>query len=166
MWVVFTAEFYLQTDISWLGIKPRTLEGLPGILLAPLIHGGLIHLISNSIPLLFLGWTLYFFYPRIGGIVFFRCYLITNILVWLLSLRVSYHIGASGIVYGLSAFLILFGLLRREFVSLFVSLVVFITYGGIFYGVFPGDPYVSWESHLAGAIVGCYSAIDLRNHRT
>lgn len=165
MWVVFTLEFYLQIDLGWLGIQPRTLTGLIGILTAPLIHGNLAHLISNTLPILFLGAILFYFYPRIAAVVFARCYLITNALVWLLSPRVSYHIGASGLVYGLSAFLILFGLLRWDFWSLLVSVVVFLMYGGIFYGIFPNNPHVSWESHLAGAVVGMSVAIGYRDLR-
>lgn len=158
MWLVFTFEFYNQMDLGWLGIRPRTFTGLIGIFTAPLIHGSLPHLISNTLPLLFLGAVLYFFYPRIASVVFLQCYFITNLLVWLLSPRVSYHIGASGLVYGLSAFLIFFGFLRWDFWSLLISVVVFLLYGGIFYGIFPDNPHVSWESHLAGVLVGLGSA--------
>lgn len=163
MWLAYSIEFFYHIDLGWLGIKPRTFTGLIGILTAPLIHGNLVHLVSNTLPLLFLGSILFYFYPRIGGAVFMRCYLITNLLVWLFSPRVSYHIGASGLVYGLSAFLIFFGLLRRDFWSLLISIVVMAMYGGIFYGVFPGNPHVSWESHLAGAIVGLASAITFQD---
>jgi membrane associated rhomboid family serine protease len=162
MWAVFSMEIFYGFDFGWLGIKPRTLEGLIGILTAPMIHGNLSHLISNTVPLLFLGSVLFFFYERIAGIVFFRCYIITNILVWLFSPRSSYHIGASGLIYGLSSFLIFFGLLRRDFISLLVSIGILIIYGGIFYGVLPTDPHISWESHLAGAIVGTVTAFNLR----
>jgi len=165
MWAIFSIEFFYQIDLGWLGIKPRTLTGLLGILTAPLVHGSLTHLVANTLPLLFLGSVLFYFYPRIGGAVFARCYLITNVLVWLLSPRVSYHIGASGLIYGLSAFLIFFGLLRRDFWSLLISVVVFLMYGGIFYGIFPGSPLVSWESHLAGAIVGTVSAFGFKDSR-
>jgi membrane associated rhomboid family serine protease len=163
MWLVFSVEFFAGINLGHLGIRPRTLTGLIGIFTAPMIHGSLTHLMSNTIPLLFLGSTLFFFYGRIAGVVFFRCYIITNLLVWLFSPRVSYHIGASGLIYGLSAFLIMFGLIRKDFWSLIISLVVFVMYGGIFYGVLPTDPGISWESHLSGAIVGVATAIDLRN---
>jgi len=166
MWAIYSIEFFYQIDLGWLGIKPRTLTGLIGIVTAPLIHGNLSHLISNTIPLLFLGSMLFYFYPRLGGIVFLRCYLATNLLVWLLSPRVSYHIGASGLVYGLSSFLIFFGLLRRDFWSLLISTIVMVMYGGIFYGVLPGNPHVSWESHLAGAVVGLVSAVGFQKSRT
>lgn len=165
MWLVFTLEFYYQVNLGWLGIQPRTLSGTIGILTAPFIHGNLRHLVSNTIPLLFLGAVLFYFYPRIASVVFARCYLITNILVWLLSPRVSYHIGASGLVYGISAFLIFFGLLRWDFWSLIISAVVLTMYGGIFYGIFPGNPHVSWESHLAGALVGLGTAYGFRDLR-
>jgi len=161
MWAAFTLQFLYGIDLGFLGIKPRSLFGFIGIFTAPMIHGDLSHLISNTFPVLFLGSTLFFFYPRIGGIVFLRCYFITNLLVWLLSPRVSYHIGASGLVYGLSAFLIFFGLLRKDFISLLISIIVTIFYGGIFYGVLPIDPRISWESHLAGALVGTVSAFNL-----
>jgi membrane associated rhomboid family serine protease len=163
MWLTFSIEFVFHLDLGWLGIQPRTLPGLIGIFTAPMVHANLAHLVSNSIPLLFLGSVLFFFYPRVGGTVFFRCYFITNILVWLLSPRVSYHIGASGLVYGLSAFLIFFGFLRKQVWSLIISILIFVMYGGIFYGVLPTDPWISWESHLAGAIVGTATAFNLRS---
>lgn len=165
MWLAFSLEFFYGIDLGFLGIMPRTFAGLIGIFTAPIIHGNLSHLISNTLPLLFLGSTLFFFYERIGRTVFFRCYFYTNALVWLFSPRVSYHIGASGLIYGLSAFLIVFGLLRRDFVSFLISIGVFLMYGGIFYGVLPTDPYVSWESHLAGALVGTVTAFNLSHKK-
>lgn len=165
MWFAYTIENVWGVRFGFLGIKPRSFEGLTGIFLAPMIHGNLAHLISNTIPLLFLGSTLFFFYERIGRTVFFRCYFITNILVWLLSPRLSYHIGASGLIYGISAFLIFFGLLRRDFLSLLISIGVMVAYGGIFYGVLPTDPGISWESHLAGAVVGMVTAFNLKDKK-
>jgi len=166
MWLVFSVEFFYGIDLGYLGIYPRTLHGLAGVLFAPMIHGNLGHLLSNTFPLLFLGTLLYFFYDRIGGIVFFRCYFITNLLVWLFSPRLSYHIGASGLIYGLAAFLILFGLLRQDFVSLTISVIILFVYGGaIWYGVFPHDPRVSWEAHLFGALTGAVTAFDLANKK-
>ena len=94
MWLIFSFEFFFSVDLGWLGIRPRTLTGLIGIITAPLIHGSLAHLISNTVPLLFLGSVLFFFYERVGDIVFFRCYIWTNLLVWIFSPRVSFHIGA------------------------------------------------------------------------
>jgi membrane associated rhomboid family serine protease len=163
MWLVFAVEFFYQLDFSVFGIIPRTLWGLIGIFTAPMIHGSLPHLISNTVPLLFLGGTLFFFYNRIGNTVFVRCYFLTNILVWLFSPRQTAHIGASGLIYGLSAFLIFFGLLRKDVMSILISIVVILLYGGIFYGILPTDRMISWESHLAGTIVGTATAFMLRD---
>jgi membrane associated rhomboid family serine protease len=162
MWAAYSIEFFYRIDLGFLGIFPRRIEGLPGILFAPMIHGNLGHLVSNTFPLLFLGTLLYFFYNRIAGIVFFRCYFVTNILVWLFSPRPSYHIGASGLIFGLAAFLILFGILRQDFLSLVISAAIIFFYGGaILYGIFPGDPRISWESHLYGALTGAVTAVNL-----
>ncbi|MDX1630208.1 MAG: rhomboid family intramembrane serine protease, partial [Fulvivirga sp.] len=97
----------------------------------------------------------------VASAVFVRCYFVTNMLVWLLA-RPSIHIGASGLVYGLASFLIFFGLFRRDLGSLFISLVVILLYGGIFYGVLPSNPLVSWESHFFGAAVGFWTALSFR----
>lgn len=164
MWFIFTLERYFLIDLKFLGILPRTLFGLVGIAFAPLLHGNIIHLISNTVPLLFLGAVLFFYYHRIAPQVFLRCYFITNCLVWLFA-RPSIHIGASGLVYGLASFLIFFGLFRRDLRSLFISIIVVMLYGGIFYGALPSNPLVSWESHLFGAVVGFWSAVDFRKKR-
>lgn len=166
MWLAFTLQYLYGFNLTLLGIKPRTIEGLAGILFAPMIHGSRTHLVSNTVPLLILGTVLFFFYERIGRTVFVRCYFFTNILVWLLSPRMSYHIGASGLIYGLSAFLIFFGFLRRDFLSLLISIGVILAYGGIFYGILPMDNGVSWESHLAGAIVGTLTAFNLKDKKS
>ena len=158
MWLFFVLEFNFGIPFSVFGILPRELIGLIGIFTAPLLHGGLTHLISNTVPLLFLGVVLFYFYRRIAASVFLKCYFITNILVWIFA-RSAIHIGASGVIYGLAFFLIFFGFFRRDFLSLVISFVVILLYGWVFYGVLPTDPYVSFESHLAGGIIGVANAI-------
>lgn len=160
MWLVFFLEITYQLPISQFGIEPRTVKGLIGLFLAPLIHGDIYHLISNTFPLIFLGGALFFFYPKIAGTIFFRSYFWTNLLVWLFA-RPSNHIGASGVVYGLAFFLIFFGVFRRDFRSIIISVITLLLYGSVFYGILPGDPRISWEAHLGGALVGIYSAITL-----
>ncbi len=164
MWAVFYLEYVLGWPLAHYGIIPRTLQGLIGIFTAPLIHGDVLHLISNTIPMLFLGSILFFIYGKIGGQVFFRAYFWTNILVWIFAFP-GIHIGASGVVYALAFFLIFFGLFKRDFVSLIISIIVILVYGGIFFGLFPGDPRISFESHLAGALVGIVSAFTFSNQK-
>ena len=94
MWATFYLESLVGLPLVVFGIEPRTFHGLIGIFTAPLIHGDILHLISNSVPLLFLGSVLFFFYERIGGAVFFRAYFWTNILVWLFARPASAVRGA------------------------------------------------------------------------
>lgn len=164
MWLVFLLELIYDFNASVLGIVPRTLGGLSGIVFAPMVHGNAWHLVSNTVPLIFLGTVLFYFYGRIGNTVFMRSYFWTNLCVWLFAGSAN-HVGASGVVYGLAFFLIFFGVFRRDFLSLLISIVIILMYGGVFYGILPTDPTISWESHLAGAIVGVYSAVDLRNKK-
>ena len=157
MWLVYTVEMYSSFDFGFLGIYPRKLSGLVGVAFAPMIHGDVMHLASNTFPVIFLGSTLYLFYDRIASYVFFQCYVFTGILVWIFG-RSSYHIGASGLVYGLAFFLISFGIFRKDFKSILISLIVIAFYGGLIYGILPVSSSVSWESHLMGAIVGVATA--------
>lgn len=159
MWLVFFLESMLPLDFAFLGIMPRTTWGLIGILTSPLIHGNYLHIVSNTFPLLFLGTMLYFFYDRIASRVFVQCYLFTGILVWLFANNESVHIGASGVVYGIAFFLIFFGFFRKDFKSIVISLLVLLLYGGLFYGLLPSQPGVSYESHLLGAVVGIINAV-------
>ena len=160
LWAVYALGLILPFDLALLGIYPRSFQGMVGILLAPLIHGNMLHLISNTLPLLFLGIILFLFYDRIARKVFFQCYFFTNILVWIFA-RPSLHIGASGLVYGLASFLIFFGMFRKDFRSIIISLLILVLYGGLVYGIFPQQPGVSWESHLMGALVGLATASQL-----
>lgn len=164
IWLVFTIQFYSEIDLGFLGIYPRTLDGLIGIITSPLIHGNTQHILSNTLPLLFLGITLFVFYNRIALWVFVNCYILTGILVWMFG-RPFYHIGASGLIYGLAFFLISFGLFRKDFRSLAISIVVVILYGGLVYGMLPTVSNVSWESHAFGASVGIGLAFMYRNTR-
>lgn len=162
MWLLYVIGIQENIDLTFLGVRPRTLMSIPTILTAPLIHAGVFHLISNSIPLLFLGTALFFFYPPVGQTVFWRCYLVPYVLVWILGPRVAWHLGASGLVYGLAFFLVIFGIAQGDFLSVLLSAVVMILYGGaIFTGLFPGFPGVSWETHTAGGITGTWTAVEL-----
>ncbi|MGK7396957.1 MAG: rhomboid family intramembrane serine protease [Candidatus Cyclobacteriaceae bacterium M3_2C_046] len=160
MWMVFLFETLFSLELGIFGIIPRTTIGLVGIVSSPLLHGNMVHLVSNTVPLLFLGTTLFFFYDRIALRVFLTCYFLTGILVWIFA-RPSVHIGASGLIYGIASFLIFFGIFRKDIKSLLISIVITFLYGGLIYGVLPNQPGVSWESHLMGGIVGAVTAMNL-----
>jgi membrane associated rhomboid family serine protease len=162
MWLVFFIDSMYVFQFALLGVYPREMFGLIGVFTMPFIHGSLSHLVSNTLPLLFLGVTLFYFYDRIAIRVFFECYIATGLLIWLFA-RQSIHIGASGIIYAIAAFLIFFGLFRKDMKSLTISIIIILLYGSLVYGIFPNQPGVSWESHLFGGFMG---AIVAYRHRT
>ncbi len=156
-------ETFLDVDFTSLGIYPRTKEGLTGILTSPLIHGNWEHLINNALPLLILAWTLNYFYNQISIKVFLSIYFISGIFVWIFARGGAYHLGASGIIYGLVAFLMLSGVIRKNIHLLAITLLVTFLYGYLVWGIFPYKEEVSWESHMSGAMLGLILAVIFRN---
>lgn len=161
IWIIRISEYVLEKDFATLGVYPRELNGLPGILLSPLIHGSFKHLIGNTVPLYFLSLALYYYYPKVSYRVFFVIYIAVGLWVWVAA-RQSFHIGASGVVYGLAAFHFLSGILRRHGGLMAFSLLVAFLYGGMVWGVLPLIESVSWESHLFGIVAGVVSAVVYR----
>ncbi|MCS6968637.1 MAG: rhomboid family intramembrane serine protease [Cytophagales bacterium] len=159
IWIVGWVQ--LSNDFNWarLGVFPRTLSGMIGIVTTPLIHGDWLHLFSNLFPLIMLIATILMFYPRESWSVLLMAYLGANSLLWLLG-RSAYHIGASGQVYALLFFLFFCGLFRGDRPSLAIAAGIFILYGGTIEGIFPQpeSSSVSWESHLLGALTGIVAA--------
>ncbi len=159
MWLVKITELLFQADFSTMGIYPLSIRGLPGILLSPFIHGDFKHLYSNTIPLLFLGTALFYFYSEPALKIWIWNYLLTGLLVWL-SGREVLHIGASGLVYGLTSFLFFSGIIRRYYRLAALSLLIVFLYGSLVWGMFPGFyKDVSWESHMMGFVSGIILAV-------
>jgi membrane associated rhomboid family serine protease len=162
IWLVKLTETTFGLDLSTYGIFPLRLSGLVGILASPLIHGSYEHLFANSVPLFILTFALTYFYRGLAYRIFFLIYFISGICVWLGG-RESYHIGASGVVYGLASFLFFSGVLRSDLKLLTISIIVVFLYGSMFWGIFPFKPDISWESHLWGAISGLVLAAWFRH---
>ena len=163
MWLVKIIEVLFGLDLSDFGIYPMTARGLPGILFSPFIHANFNHLFSNSLPLFFLAVALFYFYSEVAVKVFIWTYLLTGLLVWLGG-REAWHIGASGLVYGLASFLFFSGIIRRYFRLIALSLIIVFLYGSMIWGLFPGVyKNVSWESHMLGFFSGIVLAIWYRN---
>jgi len=164
LWIIKFGEFSTNTDLGFLGVFPRKLFGLAGILTSPLIHADFKHLFANSIPLFVLGGCLFYFYRVIAVRTFFLVYIITGICVWA-GAREAYHIGASGVVYGLAAFLFFSGIIRRDGKLLAITLLVTFLYGSMVWGIFPQffpEKNISFESHFWGLISGTILAIYFR----
>lgn len=151
--VIFWMESIFNLNFNYLGIYPRKLEGLRGILFSPFIHGDTKHLFNNSVPLLVLSTALFYFYRTIRWKVLIYGLLLTGFLTWLIG-RPSLHIGASGIIYMLTAFLMFRGIISKQYQLTALSFGVIFLYGSFIWYIFPTDPKISWEGHLSGFMVG------------
>jgi len=156
-----TISYAYDLNLVQLGILPRNIIGLIGILTAPLIHANFGHLYSNIIPILVLGISIFYFYPTSSKKIVLIIYTFRNILVWIFA-RENYHIGASGIVYGLFSFLFFSGIFRKDKRAITLSLLTIFIYGGLSYGIFPIKQGISWESHLFGFLIGIFVAFFFR----
>ena len=161
IWLIQLLNWGLDLELERFGVRPRQLAGLPGILLAPLLHGSFAHLATNSLPLLVLGTGMLYLYPSSALKVIPAVYLGPGIAVWLFT-RASVHVGASGLVYGLVSYIFVAGVIRRDTRAIAASLLVSFLYGSLAWGVLPIKPGVSWETHLAAALIGLVLAIALR----
>jgi membrane associated rhomboid family serine protease len=144
--------------LDGLGIVPRTGPGLLGIAFSPLLHADFTHLVANAIPLLVLLTLLFWDRHYHPWATISTVWFVSGLGTWLIGRPNSLHIGASSIVFGLVAYLILAGILMRRWRSALIAIFVFFAFGGIFYGVLPQSGPISWEGHLCGSLAGLFAA--------
>ncbi len=164
LWAIHGTLYVLHIDAGNYGLTPRTLEGLWGIITSPLVHANITHLASNSLPLFVLSTGVIYFYRQSATQAIVLIYFLTQVFVWAfargqllghdgLNHPVT-HLGISGVVYGLFAFVLGMGFFQRNIKSIILALLVITYYGSMIWGIFPFQTGVSFESHLFGAIVG------------
>ncbi len=158
VWAAFGANLVAGGSLLQYGIQPRTLSGLRGIVVAPFLHANLAHLVSNTVPLVVLGWMVMWRDARHFIPVTLLAMLGAGLLPWMAGAPGSIHIGASGIVFGYLGFLILAGWFARSAASIALSVLVTALWGGLVLGVLPGQPGISWEAHLGGFVGGALAA--------
>lgn len=153
LWIAEGVDTVLGQRLDQLGIEPRDVDGLTGVVAAPFLHAGFGHLLANSAGLLVLGLLL----AVTTRSFWLICALITvlgGLAVWVLGPAGTLHIGASGLVYGIAAYLVARGVRTRRVLDVVIAGIVVLTYSGLALGVLPGQPGVSWQSHLFGALAG------------
>ena len=154
MWIVFWLDLKFTVNLKEYGIYPRDIQGLRGVFFSPFIHGDLLHLYNNSIPLLLLLAALRYFYRKVSFNVLVFGILISGFLTWIIG-RESYHIGASGLIYVLVSFIFFKGIQTKYYRLVALSLTLIMVYGGLIWYVFPDvEEGISWEGHLSGLITG------------
>jgi len=165
LWVVEIADRVTAGSLDLYGIRPRTDEGLGGIVAAPLLHAGWGHLEANSGPLLVLGFLVAVVSTVRFVAVLAWSWLVSGVGVWLVGPGDAVTVGASGLVFGLLTYLLIAGFLERRPVGILVAVAVFIFYGSVLLGVLPGQPGISWQGHLFGAVGGVVAAYNLAERR-
>ncbi len=158
LWVIEAVDLiFFGGALNNLGIRPRTVSGLWGILFAPFLHGNFAHLLANTIPLVSLGWLIML--RKSGDLIPVTAIsaLVGGFGTWLIG-SPGVHIGASGVIFGYFGFLLLRGYFERSIGAIALSILVTFLYGGIIWGVLPNQPGISWEGHLCGFIGGAIAA--------
>lgn len=161
IWMVKICETLFDADLSRFGIEPLTFRGLRGVLFSPFLHGNWAHLFANTLPVIVLGTSLFYFYKQIALKISIILILSTGFLTWCIA-RDGVHIGASSIIYGLAFFLIISGFIRRDVKLMAISFLVIFLYGGLVWGLYPKyavDHNISWEGHLSGFVMGITLAL-------
>jgi membrane associated rhomboid family serine protease len=161
LWIVQFIQYFNIADLSSYGIWPHHFAGLKGIIFSPFIHGSFEHLISNTLPMLVLLTVLLNAYPRVALWVLVFVHVLSGILVWTFAPDTGVHIGISGIIYGIAAFLVASGLFRKDRTSTSIAILVALVYGSMIWGFVP-QPGISWQSHLYGSISGVIIAFVFR----
>ena len=159
MWLVELVDIVVfHQRLNIFGVHPRRLDALWGIFFMPFLHGGLPHLLANTIPFITLGWLVMLRDIRDFWVVTVIGILTSGLGVWLIGASGTVHIGASGLVFSYLGYLLLRGYFERSFTAIFLSVVVGIFYGSLVFGVLPLQQGVSWEGHLFGFLGGALSA--------
>ncbi|MDT8410001.1 MAG: rhomboid family intramembrane serine protease [Wenzhouxiangellaceae bacterium] len=158
IWAVFLFDQLLELRLIRFGLRPRDTQGLLGLITTPLLHFNLAHISSNSFPLLVGGTIMLFLYPNSALRALPAIFFGSSLLAWLFA-RDSIHIGASGLIYGVLAFVFVSGVIRRDMRSIGAALMVWFLYGSMIWGVLPAGQGMSWELHFSGFVLGVVTAL-------
>ena len=149
---------------AWLGLVPRSLAGVDGILFMPVLHGSVTHAVSNSLSLAILGGLMAITAQRVALHASAIIVGVGGLGVWAFG-KPAIHIGASGLIFGWFAYLVARGFVDKRPIPVLIAAGVALFYGSMIWGVLPGQAGVSWESHLFGAAAGVFASVILKSER-
>lgn len=154
IWIIFFSQVLFNIDLSFLTLAPGDKTSPYSIITSVFLHGGLQHIVGNSIPLLIYSTCVFYFYKHVSYIVTVSLILIPSLFTWFVGIPGSHHLGISGVVFGLASFLIVAGLKSKEFTKFALAIFVLYSFKESFIYIFPVTFYMSWESHLGGFLTG------------
>ncbi|KQY62627.1 MULTISPECIES: rhomboid family intramembrane serine protease [unclassified Nocardioides] len=158
LYVIEFVDTLMGNRLDAEGVQPRETDGLLGIVFAPLLHGGWDHLIANTVPTLVLGFLILLSGTRTWLGVTAIVWVVGGVGTWLTGQDNSVHIGASVLVFGWLVYLLVRGFFARKAGQIALGVLILLMYGGVLWGVLPGQPGISWQGHLFGAIGGGLAA--------
>jgi membrane associated rhomboid family serine protease len=162
IWAVEAVNLILGYRLNdWFGLRPRSVEGLDGVLFMPLLHGSLSHAVSNSFPLAVLGGIMTATARKVVLLASVVIIVLGGLGVWVFG-ATGVHIGASGLIFGWFGFLAARGLIEKHIVPFLAAAGIVLAYGSMIWGVLPGQPGVSWEAHFFCFAAGVLAAYVLR----
>lgn len=165
LWVLEVFDAATGNPLDEYGVQPRSEEGLVGVVTAPMLHFGFDHLVANTVPVLVLGFLTLVTGLARGLVATAIIWVVGGVGTWLVAPSGTTHAGASLLIFGWIVFLVVRGFLTRHPVQILVGIGVFLLYGGALLGVLPGQPGVSWQGHLFGAVGGLIAARATRGSR-
>lgn len=165
MWLIEVIDLVLGGRLDRFGVRPRQLRGLFGIVFAPFLHNGFVHLLANSVPFVLLGGAIALGGTRRFGSVTVIVAVVAGVGTWLTGAANSVHVGASGLVFGYVTYLVARGFFERKVTYIVGGFVVVMFYGSVLWGVVP-RPGISWQGHLFGAIGGVVAAALIHGDRS
>jgi membrane associated rhomboid family serine protease len=159
MWIVEIVDwFLLGGQLNAYGVRPRSIDGLRGILFMPFLHANFAHLIANTFPFVTFGGLIIVRKTSDFFLVTMITMLVSGLGIWLTGAPHSVHIGASGLIFGYFGFLVLRGYFERSIMSILLSIMVAFLYGSLIWGVLPSQPGISWQGHFFGLVGGVIAA--------
>lgn len=165
LWALEIVDAVIDHRLDQYGVQPRSDEGLLGIVFAPLLHGGWDHISANTGPVLVLGFLTLATGLLRGIAATAVIWVVGGLGVWIVAGSNSNHIGASGLIFGWIVYLAIRGIVNKELWEIVLGIVVLFLYGGALWGVLPGQPGISWQGHLFGAVGGGIAAFLLADER-
>src|SRR4029453_9740970 len=158
MWILELLDQLSGNQLDQLGIHAREIDGMPEILTAPFLHAGWDHLMSNSLPFVVLGFLVLLSGLARWLVSSLIIIVISGMTAWLLTPVHTIILGASGLIFGWLTYLLARGLWSRRPAQVVIAVLVLLVYGGLIWGVFPGNAGISWQAHLGGSVGGVLAA--------